>query len=310
MNLYVPILKHVIKEIEAGRPISICTVVETEGSTPQTPGAMMVIDQTSQTKGTIGGGCVEAEIRRRSFELLQKRSSALVKLSLDHDFGWDDGLICGGTMTIAVTTIDRAESCDSIRKALEDLQNYQPSTIPISVQEKGKSFEYKINIEAEPSLVIAGAGHIGQALANLCVGLEFHVTVIDNRADYANVSRFPPPINVVVNDISTALEKFPIDPVTYIVIVTRGHKHDEQALEAVIRSPAKYIGMIGSKRKVKLIYDGLQSRGITPEMLNRVHSPIGLPINAVTVPEIMVSIAAELIATRRTIRRKIVEGPF
>ncbi|HEY7091322.1 MAG TPA: XdhC family protein, partial [Tepidisphaeraceae bacterium] len=150
-----------------------------------------------------------------------------------------------------------------------------------------------------PKLVIAGAGHVGQALGELAAKLDFNVTAIDDRADYASQQRFPHAKQLIVGDIEQELRKFAIDAGTYIVVVTRGHRHDGQALHAVIDSPAKYIGLIGSKAKIKLIYDDLASKGVAPEKLARIHAPIGYNIGAVSVPEIAVSIAAELVAVRR-----------
>jgi xanthine dehydrogenase accessory factor len=144
----------------------------------------------------------------------------------------------------------------------------------------------------------------------MAVRLGFTVHVIDDRSEYANADRFPAPVSPVVGEIAGTLAKWPIDSGTYIVVVTRGHKHDEQALAAVLDSSARYIGMIGSKRKVKVIFDDLLHGGASKERLARVHAPVGLDIGAVTVEEIAVSITAQLIAVRRSERHKAVEGPF
>jgi xanthine dehydrogenase accessory factor len=115
---------------------------------------------------------------------------------------------------------------------------------------------------------------------------------------------------LIVDDIASALRKYPIDPGCFVVIVTRGHQHDHQALEAVIRRPARYIGLIGSKRKTRMIFKDLLASGVSQEHVDRVHSPIGLPIDAVTVPEIAVSIVAELVQVRRQDTPTLVEGPI
>jgi xanthine dehydrogenase accessory factor len=159
-------------------------------------------------------------------------------------------------------------------------------------------------------LIIAGAGHVGAQLARLAVGLDFEVVVIDDRGDLCGPDRLPEPITAAVGDIERTLRAQPIDANTFVVIVTRGHNHDEQALRAVIDSPARYIGMIGSRRKVKLIFDDLAALGVDREKLARVRAPIGMAIGAVTVPEIATSIAAQLIEVRRTEKPTRVEGPF
>ncbi|GAF88589.1 unnamed protein product, partial [marine sediment metagenome] len=182
---------------------------------------------------------------------------------------------------------------------------------PVRVKTDEGFVEYRVRIEATPKLVIAGGGHIGRALAAVTVPLGFHVSVIDDRTEFASTERFPPPIKPTVGNIAEALKRWPIDANSYIVIVTRGHKHDERALGAVLDSPARYIGMIGSKRKIEVIYDNLRHDGAAQEQLDRIHAPIGLAIGAVTPEEIAVSIAAQLVAVRRAgQQRESVAGPF
>lgn len=148
-------------------------------------------------------------------------------------------------------------------------------------------------------LVIVGAGHIGQALAHLANLLDFEVTVIDDRAEYANRARFPEANALLVSEVEPALRRFPVSSDTYIVIVTRGHSQDAEALSACIRSSAAYIGMIGSRRKIALMREKfLAERTARAEEFDRVHAPIGLPIGSKTVAEIAVSIAAELVEVR------------
>lgn len=295
-----------IREIDAGRPIALCVVVATRGSTPQAPGAMLCVDQAGQITGTVGGGCAEAEIRHRAIELLAAggapgtTSGNLVSLDLDHDFGFDDGLICGGSMDVAISVMSQPAHSQVLRQAADCIRTGASATLLIQTGTADALAEHRIQIEATPKLVIAGGGHVGLALANMAVYLGFQITVIDDRQEYANTDRFAPPIEPVTGDIAETLSGWPIDPNTYIVIVTRGHKHDEQALAAVLNSPAKYIGMIGSRRKITVIFDDLKHDGAKQEQLDRVHAPIGVAIKALTPEEIAVSIAAELISTRRT----------
>lgn len=310
MLLHLPLIEKIIAETEAGRRVALCAVVATRGSAPQSPGAMLVVDEGMNTVGTLGGGCVEAEVRKRAFDLLTKGESSLLPFKLDHDYGWDDGLICGGGMDIAVMSITGPKQADQFAGVMADMNAGRQVHVELRVRHEEAWQSYRVLVEAEPKLVIAGAGHVGAQLARLCVALEFDVTVIDDRADCANAERLPPPIHIVVGDIEQSLRAHPIGPDTYVVIVTRGHRHDEQALSAVIESKARYLGMIGSRRKIKLIFDDLKSTGLDAGLLDRVHAPIGLDINAVTVPEIAVSIAAQLIAVRRVDRSKLVEGPF
>ncbi|UCE59847.1 MAG: XdhC family protein [Phycisphaerales bacterium] len=315
------ILETVVSELDAGRVAALCAVVATRGSTPREPGAMLCVDQAGQITGTVGGGCTEAEIRRRALELLSAESKTdpaggarpagtLFTFDLDNDFGTDDGLICGGHMDVAVSVIPTPQELTPIREAAADLRVGKAATLPIRVQSSTGPVEYRVRLEEPPRLVIAGGGHIGRVLAEMMLPLGFHVTVIDDRSDFANPERFPPPIKPVTGDIAKTLSDWPIDTNTYVVIVTRGHKHDEEALGAVLDSPAKYLGMIGSRRKIKVIYDDLKHAGATQAQLDRVHSPIGLDIGAVTPEEIGISIAAELISVRRADHCNIVEGPI
>lgn len=151
-----------------------------------------------------------------------------------------------------------------------------------------------------PVLLIAGGGHIGQSLAQWGVLLGFDVTVVDDRPEFSDPARFPKGVTAHCRNIPETVAAFPITRDVYIVLVTRGHKHDAEALEACIHSPAAYLGMIGSKRKVAMIRKDFLASGLATEAeFDRIYAPIGLDIGAVTVPEIAASIAAQLVAVRR-----------
>lgn len=151
-----------------------------------------------------------------------------------------------------------------------------------------------------PTLYIFGGGHISLPLAKMGKLLGFNIAVVDDRADFAHPERFPEADTILAEDFTKSFPKIKIDKSSYIVIVTRGHQHDELVLEWAVGTPARYIGMIGSKTKVKTIYSHLLAKGISKEQLDRVHSPIGLEIEAQTPEEIAVSILAEIIKVRRS----------
>jgi xanthine dehydrogenase accessory factor len=155
-------------------------------------------------------------------------------------------------------------------------------------------------------LLIVGGGHVGQALANLAADLDFDVWVVDDRAEYANAERFPRAERCIVGPVGPTLADLNVTPDTYCVIVTRGHNHDEEALFHLANRGARYVGMIGSRRKIKLIYDDLLNDGVSAEALRRVYAPLGIDIGSQTVMEIAVSIAAELVAHRN--REGVVPG--
>ena len=161
-------------------------------------------------------------------------------------------------------------------------------------------------IEPSPAVYIFGAGHVGQFVGRVAHDAGFQVHVIDDREKFANRERFPEAAEIVVDDIPDWLARTPLPSTAYAVVVTRGHRHDLDALRALTRHNLRYLGLIGSRAKVKRIYDVLAEDGsITVEQLERVHAPIGLDIGAVTPQEIAVSIVAELIAIRRGKEREI-----
>ena len=293
------LLTQIIQRVERAERFGVCVVAATRGSTPQKSGAIMVVLLGAQTLGTIGGGCVEAEVRVRTLQMMEAGGTALLNFNLDHDHGWDDGLVCGGNMTVAVQILGTAESVAPYRAARDRLLEGEAADLNISVQDAQSNWShFVLPIPPPPRLIIAGAGHVGSALALIAQQMGFAVTVIDDRADYASAARFPGAL-CRVGAVETELGEIQINAHTYVVIVTRGHRRDALALAAVIGSPAAYIGLIGSKRKVITIYQELQLQAVSSEAISRVHAPIGLDIGAVTPAEIAVSIAAELIAVRR-----------
>jgi xanthine dehydrogenase accessory factor len=305
-----------------GRRCLLCLVVGSRGSTPQEPGALMLVDDAAMCFGTIGGGCVEAEVRRAAFAVLSgqdadgvapgkamehRAAGALLRFKLNHDYGWDDGLICGGTLELIVAAPPSPGALDRVRADIAarretgielwargaaggDAAGPPDETAPVG---------YRLRIPPRDRLYIAGAGHVGQAVARLALALEFEVRVFDDRVDLLEAA-LPSGAVAVPGDIADCLRAAEIDAGTYCLVVTRGHRHDEQALGAVVGRGAAYVGMIGSRRKVKLIFDDLVAMGVPAAALEGVRAPVGLDIGAVSVEEIAVSIAAELVRVRRS----------
>jgi xanthine dehydrogenase accessory factor len=149
-------------------------------------------------------------------------------------------------------------------------------------------------------LIICGGGHVGQAVAKVGALLDFKITVIDDRAEFSSREKFPDPgVCLITDDFIEALRSLKITPAAHLVIVTRGHKHDEICLREVIEKPARYIGMIGSRRRTTTIREHLRREGVAAEFLRRVHAPIGLDIGAMTPEEIALAILAEIVLVRR-----------
>ena len=151
---------------------------------------------------------------------------------------------------------------------------------------------------SEPTVYMFGGGHISEQLAPLAKKVHFKVVVVDDREMFANRERFPEADEVIVSEFEKCFDQLNIDDSSYIIIVTRGHLYDGFVLEQALRTNARYIGMIGSKKKIKTLYEILVKKGVSKETLNRVHAPIGLDINSETPEEIAVSIVAQLIKTR------------
>jgi len=147
-------------------------------------------------------------------------------------------------------------------------------------------------------LLVVGGGHVGQKVAALASDVDFDVWVVDDREQYCSAERFPRAERLIVGPIGEVLPELEVDARTFCVIVTRGHNHDEEALSLLAPTAARYVGMIGSKRKIRLIFDDLRAEGMSEEVLARVQAPIGFEIGSQTVPEIAVSIVAELISAR------------
>ena len=333
-----------VAALTAGRPVAFCQVVATRGSTPQSAGAMLLLEPDGTQVGTLGGGCVEAEVKRKAAGLIGREGADLFRFVLDHDPAWADGLICGGRMTILAecprgpaalayyqTYLERIEAgqgwteaiaLDPARAGVQaagDRFLFDPAGQPIAALPEaiapspgvgsglgplvGRPRPAESNgwayLPTAPTvrLVIVGAGHIGQAVAAVAGRVGFAVTVVDDRAEYVTPARFPT-ARRLVGPIRAVLDHLEITPATYALIVTRGHGHDGEALGILAPTAAGYVGMIGSRRKVKQICDDLLDAGIAAADLARVAAPVGLEIGSETVDEIAISIVAELIARR------------
>lgn len=219
------------------------------------------------------------------------------KLLLRQD-GSSVGSLDGGALEAAVL----ADAREAFRRHAVQSLLYAADGTRLSRREAEGVPAYQVMLEMhEPpaTLLIIGGGHIGKALASIGDLCGFSVVVVDDRPDYANRERFPEANRVVCGDFAEVLREFPIDANTYIVTVTRGHKHDEISLRQVAGSAAAYVGMIGSKRRVGAVLQHLIDDGLDAEAVRRVHTPIGLDIGAETPEEIAVAIMAEVIQVRR-----------
>lgn len=206
-----------------------------------------------------------------------------------------DGEIRTGTIR------DQALLRAIVKEAEARLREERSKLVSLEVPDVGGRVDVFFEVTPSPSrLIVVGAGHIAVPLVKMAKVLDFHVTVIDDRLLFANRERFPDADEILVGDMAQALKGLPITPSTYIVLITRGHKYDEPCLREIIHSPAKYIGMIGSRRRVKACFQRFrEEERIAEEVIQRVYAPIGLDIGSETPPEIALSILAEIVKVRR-----------
>lgn len=264
-------LKQAIAEMcEKKCPFALVSIKEGSGSMPRHTGAAMLVRADGSIEGSVGGGVLEARAILRAQQAIAEQKSAEMPFDLSSADAANSDMICGGTGVLSVRYCSAAE-----RELLE---------MELAAAQDGQ-------------LVVFGGGHIAKQLARIAELLDIPVTIMEDRQEFCSPERFPDASRIVLQ----SYDEIPVLPLTardMVVIVTRGHLGDGQALRWALQTKAGYIGMIGSKRKRDLMYQQLVGEGIAGDALQRVHAPIGLPIGAQTPEEIAVSIAAEIIAFR------------
>jgi xanthine dehydrogenase accessory factor len=352
------ILETILASIERDEPVALATIMTGSGSLPMSRRSKMVVRADGTQIGTVGGGCVEAEVHAMATLCLRAGRPAVRRFTLTEAKAGAEGLNCGGTVEILIEPLSDAAFH---RRVLEDLGRRDelvlvtlgsgPDDAPVIegkglvgwkgwraatgllageesplrpfIEEEALSILGRDTCDkrplpaglvpdalgpcwalletlcAPPTLYLFGGGHVSLAVARVARTAGFRIVVVDDRAAFANPQRFPEADQTLVLPMETAFSHLPIDAGSYVVAATRGHQHDEPVIEQAVRSPAAYIGMLGSRRKVAIMWERLRARGATDEMLARVHAPVGLPIGADGPGEIAVSIVAQLIETRR-----------
>lgn len=258
------IFEEIVKLQREGRRGAVATIVNSRGSIPSFQSAKMLVRDDGTIAGTIGGGCVEAEVWQAAREVMAQERPRTLSFDLNQNPKNDTGLVCGGTLEIFIEPV-----------------------LPSSL------------------LYIFGAGHVALELFKAARNAGFDCIVADDRDTYANAERFPGAVQIVARDFDEAFKELAPAESSCIVIATRGHRDDMRVLRWAVQTPARYVGMIGSKRKAITIFRELARESLSPALFDRVHSPVGLDIGAVTPEEIAVSIVAELIAFRRKAERAL-----
>jgi xanthine dehydrogenase accessory factor len=293
----------------SGEPVALGIISGAKGSSPQKVGAKALFYADGRIKGTLGGGCLEAEIQQRAVQALRTGPGATFELVLDHDFGWDDGLMCGGKVCGLI--LPNAQNAgEQFWTELAGRQNTLSwgvkNDFSISRLEEGRGepgatpgLLYQETVTPPCALWIAGAGHIAQAVAPLALQLDFRVTVFDDRPALANHQYFPPEVSLQA-EVWEELLALPLPAVpSFGLIVTRGHRHDALVLKEWIHRPFLFLGMIGSARKARTIFEHFTEEKLaTPEELARVACPVGIKIRSQSPQEIAVSIMAQFIDKR------------
>ena len=340
------VYKETLEVLKKDQNCVIATVVGTKGSTPQKPGAKLLVRQDGSGVGTLGGGCVEGDIWFAAKELLQSGGPAQYKnYFLNEDIAARDGLVCGGTMYFLLDPIKPDAIIEDLEKIVDAYEGgsaiamasvtkaprnslirtgsrvfiYADSTLSESLGDAdidnallsvsndlmvhGKNTILKIGkgievfIEAfttPPQLFLLGGGHISKALADLSIPFGFQVYVVDDRKEFSNKDRFPMAEETIVSSYGNWVNKVSINSNSFIIIATRGHQYDDLATEVAVKTDARYVGLLGSKRKSLMIFEELFRKGISEERIKSVRAPVGLSIGGRTPEEIALSILSEI----------------
>jgi len=252
------IYDEIVRLRRVGQKCAVATIVQVNGSIPSYESAKMLVREDGSMLGTIGGGCVEAEVWNAAREVIETEKPRHLTFSLGQEAAYDNGLICGGQLNIFVE--------------------------PVTPQ---------------PRAYIFGGGHVSKSISKIASMAGFSTVVVDDREAFANPDRFPEADATYAEPYEAVFAKLPVTSSSYLVIVTRGHRDDMRVLRWAVTTDARYIAMIGSKRKTISVVHELEKEGFSREMFSKVFAPMGLEIGAETPEEIAISVVAEMIALRR-----------
>ena len=356
------ILKSAVDFLDAGEHVALASLVESGGSIPMSERAKMLVRQDGSALGTIGGGCLEAEIVSTCSEVLADGRQRTTRYTMTEKQAGESGLNCGGTVRIYSERLTGEIDADwlgslmdaretrrtcILATALSDLggprkvvyygdgtqhgslgteaadeaiaehapaviKGEKPQVVRLdrsawsSAMGDGDDSAIEIFLEPfmpPPALHIFGGGHVGREIGQLAKSVGFRVVLIDDRPAFADPQRHPYADECLVEEMDKAFSRLVVDDQSFVVAATRGHEHDEVVVEHAIRTPARYIGMLGSERKKQILWKRIKERGGDAARLEEIYSPIGFNIGADNPQEIAVSVVAELIRARRGIRK-------
>jgi xanthine dehydrogenase accessory factor len=252
------IFDEIVRLRRVGQKCALATIVQVRGSIPSFESAKLLVREDGSMLGTIGGGCVEAEVWNAAREVIETEKPRHLNFSLGQDAAYDNGLICGGQLNVFVEPV-----------------------VP------------------QPTAIIFGAGHISKSLSKIVTLAGFRAVIVDDREQFANRDRFPEADEIHAGEYEQVFPALAVNETSYVVIVTRGHRDDMRVLRWAVGTNARYIAMIGSKRKVISVIKELEKDGVPASAFERIYAPMGFEIGAVTPEEIAVAVVAEMIAVRR-----------
>ncbi len=311
----------------------IATVITRAGSAPRDVGAKMFVRKDGKLYGTIGGGRLEHSAYQEAMSMMEKGGPKLLHIRMNAREVASNGMICGGDVDVLLEPV--LEKYRALYGRLEYLEKRGKRGVLVTkfdknnfikilveddftmhgddVSEKDRDAFLQHLYETKPcvteglvieplqissALYIFGAGHVSQYIAKIAQMVGFSVTVIDDREEFANKERFPDADEIIIDDFQNVFDRLRFTGKEFVTIVTRGHQFDAGVLGETLKRQTRYVGMIGSKRKVAMVFDFMKKSGFDDEAIKKVHAPIGLAIHAETPQEIAVSIVAELIKVR------------
>ena len=321
------ILQKII-DYDNSRKAALCTQIDWKGSVPRKDFPMMLVDEAGEIIGTIGGGALEHEAIEIAKDVITVRKPIVQQFNLTNQDVSKTGSICGGVTTILIEpytshTIKILKAINSnsgllVTKITEETCNIDrqvinnkeipplPKKVSDGIAEVKKSkFSKSVKIGntfyliqyfgQSPVLHIFGAGHVGQAVAETANFIGIETKIYDERKDLNNAERFPFTSENNTNDLNEIVKSATINPNDFVLVATRGHQHDFELMQWLLQKELSYISLVSSNKKWQLLSEALMNDGISENKINQVHSPVGLDIGSETVPEIAISIIAELI---------------
>lgn len=303
-------------DLLAQEPVVLATVIAVKGSAPREVGAKMIVTAAGQTYHTIGGGAGEAMVIQQAHTVLTTGLKQRIEIDLTGVPQRQTHGVCGGSMQVWLerwqgptaialaqqifTTLQAGQAVTLVTPFATAASPYVTQAVdPVAPSNTGDRFVEILS--PPPTLLIVGAGHCGVQLATVAHLLGFQIVVQDDRPEWANSHHYPQARAILTDPLPAAIAQLADNTELYAALVTRGYTYDVAALTALLQRPVpcRYIGMIGSQKRVRQVFGAIAQAGMPASQLASIYAPIGLDIGALTPAEIAVSISAELIMVRR-----------